>query len=71
MITNAFRLLLRSNNSGHNSHAGFLILDMHVQNKKYENVVSISRLTGKCTTQKLKKTYAILVYGHLYIIWSY
>ena len=28
---------------------------MHVQNKKYGNLVSISRLTGKCAAQKLKK----------------
>ena len=33
----------------------FLISDMHVQNKKYGNFVSISRLTGKCAVQKLKK----------------
>ena len=26
---------------------------MHVQNKKYENFVSISRLTGKYATQKI------------------
>ena len=31
-----------------------IILDMHVQNKKYENFVSISRLTGKCATQKIE-----------------
>ena len=30
----------------------FLISDMHVQNKKYGNFVFISRLTGKCATQK-------------------
>ena len=30
----------------------FLISDMHVQNKKYGNFVSISRLTCKCTAQK-------------------
>ena len=50
----------------------FLISDMHVQNKKYGNFVSISRLTGKCAAQKIKKnTFAVLVYGHVYIIWSY
>ena len=32
----------------------FLISDMHVQNKKYGNFVSISHLTGKCAAQKLK-----------------
>ena len=32
---------------------------------------SISRLTGKCAAQKLKTTFAVLVYGHVYIIWSY
>ena len=42
-----------------------------VKNKKYGNFVSISSLTGKCTAQKLKKTFAVLFYGHVYIIWSY
>ena len=28
---------------------------MHVQNKKYENFVFISRLKGKFATQKIKK----------------
>ena len=28
------------------------------------NFVVISRLTGKCATLNVKKTYAILVYGH-------
>ena len=32
-----------------------IISDMHVQNKKYGNFVSISSLTGKCAAQKLKK----------------
>ena len=41
---------------------------MHVQ---YGNFVSISRLTDQCAAQKLKKTFAVLVYGHVYIIWSY
>ena len=27
---------------------------MHVQNKKYRNFVSISRLTGKCTARKFQ-----------------
>ena len=31
---------------------------MVVQNKKYGNFVSMSSLTGKCTAQKLKKTFA-------------
>ena len=31
----------------------------------------ISRFTGKCATQKNKKAYTVLVYGHVYIIWSY
>ena len=39
---------------------------IHVQNKKYGNFVSISRLAGKCAAQKLKQTFA--VYGHVYII---
>ena len=43
---------------------------MHVQNKKYGNLVTISRLTGECAAQILKKTFAVLVYGHVYIIWS-
>ena len=30
----------------------FSFSDMHVQNKKYRNFVSISRLMGKCTAQK-------------------
>ena len=34
------------------------------------NVVLISCLTGKCATQNLK-TYAILVYGHVDILWTY
>ena len=46
-------------------------MDMHVENKKYGNFVSISRLTGKCAAQKFKKTFVVLVYGHVYIIWSY
>ena len=29
------------------------ISDLHVQNKKYWNFVSMSRLTGKCAAQKL------------------
>ena len=40
---------------------------MHVQNKKCVNFVSISRLTGECAAQKIKKTFAVLVYGHVYI----
>ena len=38
--------------------------DMHVQNKKCGNFVSICRFTGKCTARKLKKTSAVLMYGH-------
>ena len=34
--------------------------------QKYE----ISSLTGKCKAHKLKKTFAVLFYGHVYIIWS-
>ena len=34
----------------------FLILDMHVQNKKYENSEK-SRLTGKCAAQQNKKNF--------------
>ena len=40
---------------------------MHVQNKKYGNFVSISRLTGKCAAQKYI-TFVIIIYGHVYII---
>ena len=41
-----------------------LALDMHVQKEKYENFVSMSPFTGrsKCAAQKLKKTFAVLVY---------
>ena len=39
---------------------------MHVRKKKYENFVSISRLTGECAAQKLKKL-AVLAHGHAYI----
>ena len=48
----------------------YILLYMHVQNKKYANFVSVSSLTGECAAQKLK-TFAVLVYGHVYIIWSY
>ena len=41
------------------------------KNKKYGNFVSISSLAGECAAEKLKKTFAVLVYGHAYIIWSY
>ena len=34
------------------------------------NFVSISSSTNKCAAQKLKKN-AVLVYGRVYIIWSY
>ena len=43
---------------------------MHVQNKKYRNFVSrppIARLTGKLQHKNFK-TFAVLVYGHVYII---
>ena len=35
-----------------NANPVFLISDMHLQNKKYGNFISISRLTGKCAAQK-------------------
>ena len=38
-------------------HSQFHISDMHVENKKYGNFVSISRLTGKCAAKKNKKTF--------------
>ena len=46
---------------------------MHVQNEKYENFVSMSPFTGRpeCAAQKLKKTFAVLVYVEAYIVWSY
>ena len=53
------------------SNSWFLIIDNHVKNKKYGNFVSISSLTGKCAAEKLKKTSAVLVYEHVYIIWTY
>ena len=37
----------------------FLISDMHVQNKKYGNCVSISRLTGKCVRTKNKTNFCM------------
>ena len=43
----------------------FLIIDNHVKNKKYGNVVSITSLTCEYAAQKLKKTFAVLVYGHV------
>ena len=52
------------------NNSRFLISAMHVQNKKYASFVSVSSLTGECAAQKLK-TFAVLVYGHVYIIWSY
>ena len=52
-------------------HQWFQIIDNHVKNKKYVNFVSISSLAGECAAQKNKKTFAVLVYGHVYIIWSY
>ena len=33
--------------------------------------VLISRLTGECATQNLKKTNTILVYVHVHILWTY
>ena len=48
----------------------FLIIDNHVKNKKYGNFVSISSLTVNAQQNNLK-TFAVLVYGHVYIIWSY
>ena len=42
---------------------------MHVQNKKYGNLVSIASLTGKCPARKCKH-FAVLVKGHVYIIWT-
>ena len=38
---------------------------MHVRDKRYRNFVFISRLIGK-----IKKTYAVLVYGHVIILRS-
>ena len=49
----------------------FLNLDMHVQNKKDENFVSIFRLTGKCATQKLQNFCSSSLWTCSgYIIWS-
>ena len=42
---------------------------MHVRNKKMGiSFMDKSCLTGKCATQKLK-SHAVLVYGHVHIIW--
>ena len=60
----------RTNGESPVLNSRFLISDMHVQNKKYANFVSVSSLTGECATKKLK-FFAVLVYGHVYIIWSY
>ena len=43
-------------------------MDNHVKNKKYGNFVSISSLTGEYAAKTIKKTFAVLVYGHVYII---
>ena len=40
---------------------------MHVQNKKYENSISISSLTGKCAAQFFFTVlvYVHIIYGHI------
>ena len=46
---------------------------MRIRNKISGISSLISSLTEKCAAQKLKKTFAVLVYmphGHVYIIWS-
>ena len=35
------------------------------------NLTTYFFISGECAAQKLKKTFAVLVYGHVYIIWSY
>ena len=50
---------------------GHLLAALPCQNKKYGNFVSISSLAGKCTAHKLKKTFALIFYGHVYIIQLY
>ena len=45
---------------------GHLLAALPCQKKRNTgNFVSISSLTGKCTAQKLKKTFAVLFYGHV------
>ena len=39
---------------------------MHVQNKKYRNFVSISRLTGKCAAQKFKNFWSFSLWTCLH-----
>ena len=34
-------------------------------------ISTLSRLTGKCAAQQFKKTFAVLVDGHVFIIWLY
>ena len=46
----------------------FLISNIHVQNKKYGNFVSISRLTGKCAAQKLKRSSSLWTCLHHVVI---
>ena len=46
----------------------FLMPDMHVQNKKYVNFVSIFRLTGKCATQKLKNLRSSSLWTSYYVV---
>ena len=48
----------------------FLILDMHVRNKKsWISSLYLAKLVN--AQHKNEKTYAVLFYGHVYIIWSY
>ena len=41
---------------------------MYVKNKKYRNLVSISRLTGKCAAQKNNLVYGQLIFLQLRVL---
>ena len=61
-------MIFKATQSGLNNQ--FLILDMHVRNKK--SGISSVYLPKLANAQHKKlKTYAVLVYGHVYITWSY
>ena len=49
---------------------GFLILDMHVRNKK-SGISSLYIAKLVSAQHKKFKTYAVLAYEHVFIIWSY
>ena len=48
----------------------FLILEMHVRNKK-SGISSLYLAQPVNAQDKNLKTFAVLVYEHIYILWSY